>query len=134
VLLAVCHPLAERSSVSLEDLSNYPLVQTPNARGRNSIVDQEIASVASPLKTQIFTNTLAIAKQSILSGQVIGIYTKIGFIDEIEQKRLKFVPIRDTPLADYHIGLMVSAVNNIDLLKGLFLGTVERALRPLDFA
>lgn len=133
-ILSVDHPLAERSSLSIEDLSSYSLVSTPKARGRNSIVDQEIATIASPLKTQIFTNTLSIAKQAILSKQVVGIYTKIGFLDEIEEKRLKFVPVRDTPLNDYRIGLMVSALNNIDLLKGLFLGVVERALRPLDFA
>lgn len=134
VILAVDHPLAERNSISAEDLSSYALVQTPNARGRNSIVDQEIATVALPLKTHIFTNTLSIAKQAILSKQVVGIYTKMGFLDEIEQKRLKFIPIRDTQLSDYSIGLMVSSQSNVDLLKGLFLGTVERVLRQLDFA
>ncbi|MCM2395724.1 LysR family transcriptional regulator [Rhizobium sp. S95] len=133
VLMAVDHPLAERASVSIDDLSAYPLVRTLDARGRNSLIDQDIASVASPLRTQLYSNTLAIARQAILSSQMIGIYTKIGFQGEIEQGRLKFASIRDTPLGDYRIGLLVSALSNIDLLKGLFLGVVERVLRQLDF-
>jgi DNA-binding transcriptional LysR family regulator len=133
-ILSVDHPLAERSSITVEDLSAYALVATPRARGRSSIVDQEIASVSSMLKTQMFTNTLSIAKQAILSKQVIGIYTKIGFLDEIEDRKLKFVPIADTALSNYRMGVFVSASSSIDLLKGLFLGTIERVLRTLDFA
>ncbi|MCD2175986.1 LysR family transcriptional regulator [Rhizobium sp. C4] len=134
VILSIDHPLAERSSISVEDLSAYSLVATPRARGRSSIVDQEIASVASLLKTQIFTNTLSIAKQAILSKQVVGIYTKIGFLDEIEERKLKFVPITDSALSTYRMGVFVSAVSGVDLLKGLFLGTIERVLRTMDFA
>ena len=52
-VLSVDHPLAERSSITVEDLSAYALVATPRARGRNSIVDQEIANVSSMLKTQM---------------------------------------------------------------------------------
>lgn len=134
VVMSIDHALAERASLSIEDMSGYPLVRTLDARGRNSIVDQEIASIASPLRTQIYSNTLAIARQAILANQAIGIYTKIGFLDEIMQKKVKFVPIRDTSLNNYRIGLLVSTLTNVDLLKGLFLGNVERVLRQLDFS
>ena len=90
--------------------------------------------MSSMLKTQIFTNTLSIAKQAILSKQVVGIYTKIGFVDEIEEKKLKFVPIADSALSNYRMGVFVSASSSVDLLKGLFLGTTERVLRTVDFA
>ncbi|MDF1775201.1 MAG: LysR family transcriptional regulator [Rhizobiaceae bacterium] len=127
------HPLAERTSLTIEDIGGYPLVRTIEARAGNSILDQEMASIAVHLPTHLFTNSLIIAKQGILSNQVMGIYTKIGFMSEIERGELKFVKLSQKALSEYKIGLFVSASTSIDPVKRLFLGVVERLFKTLNF-
>ncbi len=111
------HPLAERTNVTIDDIAGYRLVRTIDARGRNSIIDQLVSSVASALSTHIFSNALFIAKQMILDGRGIGIYTKIGFMDEIARGELKFVPLMQEGLNDIRIGTLVSASSGIDPVK-----------------
>jgi DNA-binding transcriptional LysR family regulator len=125
------HPLAERGSVVIDDIAGYRLVRTIDARGRNSIIDQAISSLASPLSTHVFTNMLYLAKQMILGNQGVGLYTKIGFYDEIERQELRFVPLVQETLTNVRIGVFVSASQGIDPAKRLLCRAIDRALAPL---
>lgn len=133
VIMRPDHPLAERNSVTVDDIEGYSLVRTIDARAGHSLLDQEMASLSVRLSTHIFTNALVIAKQAILSKQVVGIYTKIGFMDEIARGELKFVKLSHKALSEYKIGLIISATTAIDPVKHLFLSVVERQFKRLNF-
>ncbi|SFQ05576.1 LysR family transcriptional regulator [Tranquillimonas alkanivorans] len=128
IILPPDHPLANRASVTVDDIATYRLVRTIDARGRNSIIDQAINSLASPLSTHIFTNTLVLAKEMILAGQGIGLYTKIGFYEEVERGDLRFVPLIQETLNNVRIGVMVSANAVIDPAKRLMCDAVGREM------
>lgn len=132
VVMRPDHPLAERTSISIDDLAGYPLVRTTDARAGNSLLDQEIAHDALPLTTHLFTNSHVIAKQAIRANQVIGIYTKIGFLMEIETGELKFAKLAHRKLSEYRIGLIVSSSGGIDPTRRIFLSMMEHALRELS--
>lgn len=127
------HPLAERMNVTIEDVVGYPLVRTIDARAGTSLLDQEMTAFALPMSTHIYTNALIIAKQAILTKQVIGIYTKIGFMREVERGELKFVKLTNQRLSKYKIGLLASATASIDPAKHLFISAAERLMKLLDF-
>lgn len=131
VILPPDHPLAGRAGVSIEDIQGYKLVRTIDARGRNSIIDHAMASLAANLSTHIFTNTLFLAKEMILANQGIGLYTKIGFYDEVEQGALKFVPLVQEMLNNSRIGVMVSAAAAIDPVKRLMCEAIGREMQKL---
>jgi DNA-binding transcriptional LysR family regulator len=133
IIMRPDHPLAERSSVNVEDVKGYPLVRTLNAKDRNSILVEEVEAFAMPLSTHIFTNALTVAKQAILANQVIGVYTKIGFMEEIEKGELKFVPLAIKSLSEYKIGLIISSSTSIDPVKRLFIASVKRVFQSLSF-
>ena len=133
VIMLPDHPLSAKMTIEVEDMHGYPLVRTADARGRNSILDQEMESATSSLPTYIFTNALTIAKQAILSNRAIGIYTKIGFLEEIEAKELVFVPFAMKSLREYRIGLTISSTASIDPVKRVFLSIVESVFKTLDF-
>ncbi|MDX1742046.1 MAG: LysR family transcriptional regulator [Ruegeria sp.] len=125
------HPLAGRASVTVEDLAGYRLVRTNDARGRNSIVDQAMSSLVTPLSTHIFTNTQFLAKDMILSNHGIGLYTKIGFYDEVERGDLAFIPLIEETLSNIRIGVMVSASMAIDPAKRLMCDILGRELNSM---
>lgn len=133
IIMRPDHPLAEKANVEAKDLEGYPLVRTVDARGRNSILDQEMKAASAYLKTHIFTNALSIAKQSILSSHDVGIYTKIGFLEEIESKQLVFVPFGMKALKEYRTGLIISATSAIDPVKRIFVDCAEKVFKTLDF-
>lgn len=133
IIMRPDHPLAERSSVNVDDIQGYPLVRTLDARSRNSILDQEVEAFTVSLSTHIFTNALTVAKQAILANQVVGVYTKIGFLEEIEKGDLKFVPLSIKSLSEYKIGLIISTSQGIDPVKRLFIASVKRVFQSLSF-
>jgi len=125
------HPLAGRASVTVEDLAGYRLVRTIDARGRNSIIDQAMSTLATPLSTHVFTNTLILAKDMILSNHGIGLYTKIGFYDEVERGALNFVPLIQETLGNVRVGVMVSAALGIDPAKRLLCDALGREMAKM---
>ncbi|MBO9455787.1 LysR family transcriptional regulator [Paracoccus sp. R12_1] len=128
VILRPDHPLAGRTSVTIEDIATYRLVRTIDARGGNSIIDHAITTLVTPLSTHIFTNTLSLAKLMILSGHGIGLYTKIGFYDDIESGQLRFIPLIQEMLANIRVGIFVSATSSIDPAKRLMCDALAREM------
>lgn len=128
IILPPDHPLANRASVTVEDIASYRLVRTIDARGRNSIIDQAINSLASPLSTHIFTNTLFLAKEMILANRGLGLYTKIGFYEDVERGDLRFVPLIQETLNNVRIGVMVSTSAAVDPAKKLMCEAIGREM------
>ena len=127
------HPLAGRTSVSVKDIAAYPLVRTIDARSGHSILDQETEFMETPLSTYVFTNALVVAKHAILANKGIGVYTKVGFLHEIEQERLTFVPLSVQSLEQYKIGVITAASSSIDPVKRLFIDAAERVFKSVNF-
>lgn len=133
LIMPTNHPLASKPYIRLIDCAQYPLVRTLDARGHTSIIDQEISTNLSNIATIFYTNSLLMAKRAIVEGIGIGLYTKIGFMKEIREKNLVFVPLADSGLRDYKIGAFISAQKNPDTPTRLFVNLIERNFREVDF-
>lgn len=131
IIMRPDHPLATRSSLSIADLDGLKLVRTVDARGRNSIIDQAFTGIAPSLSTNCFTDTLHVAKHMILAGRSLGVYTQIGFYDEIQQRRLCFVPLQQDVLLNLKIGVVMSAASGISPPERLLGNEIKRALAGL---
>ncbi|MHA3980154.1 LysR family transcriptional regulator [Halovulum sp. GXIMD14794] len=131
VIMPPDHPLAGRKGLTIEDIAGYKLVRTIDARGRNSIIDQAMSSLAADLSVHIFTNTLFLAKEMILANQGIGLYTKIGFYDEVEAGELRFVPLVQEMLNNSRIGVMVSSATALDPAKKLMCDAIGKEMQQL---
>lgn len=133
VIMRPDHPLADRHYVTVEDCVGFPLVRTMDARGKTSIIDQEIDTAVLPLSTIFYTNAHIMAKHAIKAARGIGIYTKIGFLSDIKSGELRFVPLAERILSEYKIGAIVSAHKNIETSAHLFVNAIERHFRKVDF-
>lgn len=133
IIMRPDHPLSGKNSIELEDMHGYPLVRTIDARGNNSLLDQEMKSAMTYLTTHTYTNALAIAKSAIKNNRALGIYTQIGFMEEVTNKELVFVPLSMKSLREYRVGLIISANTNIDPLKGLFIAEADSVLKSVRF-
>lgn len=131
IILRPDHPLAGRPSVSVHEIVDLPLVRTTDARGHSSLIDQLVKEAMIPNQASIFTNSQPLARRMILSGRGVGLYTRLGFLRDLAEGSLHFVPLEATKLNDLPIGVIVSARKPlepaaavmcdmmIDYLKGL---------------
>ncbi|WP_281982644.1 LysR family transcriptional regulator [Thalassorhabdomicrobium marinisediminis] len=117
IILRPDHPLAGRPNVRLVDVAGNRFVRTTDARGGNSYLDHRVANVANKLKTHVYSNNLFVAKEMILAGHGVGIYTKIGFLDEIRAGKLCFVPLLEDGLSDIRVATLVSASSGLGPVK-----------------
>lgn len=125
------HPLAERDSLKFEDLLNHQLIRSYDSFSHRSIVNDAISELGLTLPTQVFTNALPLAKSMILNGSGIGLYSKIGFIDEIEAELLRYLALSSPMLQTLRIGVLISARSTLSPVQHLLSRALSRSLRAL---
>ena len=122
------HPLAERAELTIGDLENYLLVRSIDGRGHHSLLDEAIAGATASLSTKVFTDSLPIAKKTIEGGQVIGLYTKLGFRDEIDAGALRYLPVANDFLKSLSVGILISAKRSLSPMEHMLATQIGKAL------
>ncbi|WP_298821049.1 LysR family transcriptional regulator [uncultured Roseibium sp.] len=125
------HPLAERDALEIEDLSPFPLIRSYDALAERSLVNLALADNNIPLKTACFTNSLPLARSMILNGHGIGLYSKIGFLHEIETGSLRYLPLKSSFLKDLKIGLLIPSRSNQTPIENALCRILSKSLRIL---
>lgn len=130
--IMVCdHPLAERDLLEVSDLVPYQLVRSYDSQSHRSFVNEVVADLGLQLATQMSTNSLPLAKSMILRGHGVGVYSKIGFVDEINDGRLRYVAINSPLLRDLRIGVLISARTSLLPVQHLLARALAKSLRSL---
>ncbi len=130
-IMAHDHPLAERDLLEVGDLVPYQLIRSYDSQSHRSFVNEAVASLGVQLSTQISTNALPLAKAMILKGRGIGVYSKIGFVDEIEDGRLRYVALNSPLLRELRIGVLISARTGLLPVQHLLARALAKSLRSL---
>ncbi|WP_299471958.1 LysR family transcriptional regulator [uncultured Roseibium sp.] len=125
------HPLAERDSLDIEDLIPFPLIRSYDALTERSLVNLAIEDDKVPLKTACFTNSLPLARSMILKGHGIGLYSKIGFLSEIEAGELRYLPLKSSFLKDLKIGLLIPSRSHQTPIENALCRILSKSLRSL---
>ncbi|OAN73942.1 LysR family transcriptional regulator [Jannaschia sp. EhC01] len=130
-IMAHDHPLAERDLLEVSDLAPYHLIRSYDSQSHRSFVNEALANLSVQLSTQMSTNSLPLAKSMILKGHGIGIYSKIGFIDEIEDGRLRYVALNSPRLRELRIGVLISSRTGLLPVQHLLARSLSKSLRSL---
>lgn len=85
------------------------------------------------LTLPFYSNSLVLTKYAIKAGLGIGIFTKIGFTREIEMGELHFIPLTETSLSDYKLGIFISSAKNLSLPAHLLVQAIEKEFRVSDW-
>lgn len=126
------HPLAERTELAVADLESYLLVRSMDGRGHHSLIDEAIAGATVSLATRVFTDSMPIAKKIIASGHVIGLYTKLGFRDEIDAGELRYLPVASDFLKSLSVGLLISTKRSLSPMEHMLATQIGKALTRIQ--
>lgn len=130
-LMTPSHPLAARDILQFQDLVPFPTIRSYDSLTHRSIVNEAANSMGVPLSTQLFSNSLPLAKDMILRGKGVGIYSKIGFIDEIDAGRLRYRAIASPALQTLRIGVLISTKSGLTPIQHLLCRAVAKSLISL---
>ncbi|RMA42242.1 LysR family transcriptional regulator [Rhodophyticola porphyridii] len=130
-IMAHDHPLAERDLLEFDDLVPYPMIRSYDSQSHRSFVNEAVGGMGAQISTQLSTNSLPLAKAMILKGGGVGIYSKIGFVDEIEDGRLRYVGINSPLLRELRMGLLISARTGLLPVQHLLARALSKSLRSL---
>jgi len=130
-ILRADHPMAERDALDIDDLSAFQIVRSFDGRARHALLSDAIAEANAEIPHQLITNSLPLARALVLKKSGIGIYSKIGFLDEIEQGLLRYIPILSPVLKDLKIGVLTSSRINPSPATHLMCRSLSKALKGL---
>ncbi|WP_299724113.1 LysR family transcriptional regulator [uncultured Tateyamaria sp.] len=125
------HPMAERDALDLADLPMFQVVRSFDGRARQSLFNDAIDGADVELPTQLITNSLPLARSLILSNHGIGIYSKIGFLEEIERGELRYITVLSPVLKDLKIGILTSSRHHPTPATHLMCRSLAKALKAL---
>lgn len=125
------HPLAGRDRLLVDDLVPFHVVRSYDGVTERSMWNEAMAVANVAVPTHTTTNSLPLARSLIRRNHCVGIYTKIGFLEEIEDGRLQYVPIQSQVLSDLKIGIIISARTAPSQPSSLLCQSLSRALRAL---
>ena len=98
-IMVASHELASRSSVTLEQCGQFPLIYQDNSSSMQSFLGDDMEAFRNDHRPVLVSNTLALMKRLLLRGVGIAFYTRLGFIEELADGRLVAVPLEDNRLS-----------------------------------
>lgn len=125
------HPMAERDALELDDLAPFQVVRSFDGRMRQSLLNDAIAEAHTELPLQLVTNSLPLARSLVLSNHGIGIYSKIGFLDEIDAGLLRYITVMSPVLKNLKIGILTSSRSHPSPATHLMCRSLSKALKAL---
>ena len=125
------HPLAERDTLEIKDLSNFHLIRSYDGASERSLWSEALENTDVTVSTQANTNSLPLARALIKRSQSIGIYTKIGFLEEIDTGLLHYIALQSPVLSGLRIGILISSRSGLTSANHLLSRSLSKALRTL---
>ena len=125
------HPLAERDTLRIEDLAAFQIIRSHDGQSERSLWNEAVAETGISITTQTHTNSLPLARALIQRTKGVGIYTKIGFLEEIERGALCYIPLRSAVLGDLKIGVLISSRSGLTPANNLLCRGLSKSLRAL---
>jgi len=93
------HPLAARDSISLAECADHPLIGPDESNVLRNLLDRAWArSVGGTPRFMFSASSITLIKSLVLSGAGIGFLTPIDVAAEVDEGRLRFVPLAQTQL------------------------------------
>ncbi|WP_282605255.1 LysR family transcriptional regulator [Pelagibius sp. Alg239-R121] len=126
------HPLAQRESLTLEDVVRYPIALQSRALAIRQYLDLNHGWLFSNGNQPMVTNSLQLVKQLALLGGHVALTSELDAAPEILEERLVFTPVRDKTAAPQSVGVLINSRRTLprvtQTVAGLLSENVSRFL------
>ena len=113
VVMRADHPLANKLSVDFDEVRRYPVLTQSGPLPKGADVDAAFATFKGQLKPKLQSNSIQMLKLAIILNMGVSLFTRLGFLHEIEQGDLAWRPLNSPGINTLRIGLVVSAQRDL---------------------
>ncbi|QCI66784.1 LysR family transcriptional regulator [Phreatobacter stygius] len=113
VVMPADHPLANRRAVTFDEAAAYPFLAQAGPLPRSADIDPDFARFREALKPRLVSNSIQLVKRAIRLGMGLAYFTRLGFLEEIEQGELVWRPFASAPINTLRIGLLVATGRSV---------------------
>ena len=124
------HPLAGRSSLLLQDLSDYPLLLSDSSLLLNAALGDALATI--PISVRLVTNSITVMSILAASGDGIALKTRAGIAPALDSGELCMVPITDRILPLQHLAILTRRGLPLPALAHALARDFKEMLDPLN--
>jgi len=103
------HPLANQLQVEYEDLARYPLLTQSGPLPRGADIDAHFTAFKAELGARVTSNSIQMLRLCILLNMGVALFTRLGFLHEIETGQIAWRPINSPAINSLKIGMILPA-------------------------
>ena len=134
VVMPPGHPLCAKSSVSLADCANQPVLRSGGQSPISSPRSPEFAKFWDGLEPVVTCNSTEMIKRLIIAGKGISFFSKIAFIDELQRGEVVWRPFAIPTLNQLKAGIVVHSQRVLPNVTRNFIGRMTRRLHQMELA
>jgi DNA-binding transcriptional LysR family regulator len=113
VVMRADHPLANKLAVDFDELSRYPILTQAGPLPKGADADAAFATFKSEIKPKLQSNSIQMLKLAIMLNIGVSLFTRLGFLHEIEKGDIAWRPLNSTGVNTIRIGLVVPAQRDL---------------------
>jgi DNA-binding transcriptional LysR family regulator len=113
VVMRADHPLANKLAVDFDELSRYPILTQAGPLPKGADADAAFATFKSKIKPKLQSNSIQMLKLAIMLNIGVSLFTRLGFLHEIEKGDIAWRPLNSTGVNTIRIGLVVPSQRDL---------------------
>jgi DNA-binding transcriptional LysR family regulator len=113
VVMRADHPLANKLAVDFDELSRYPILTQTGPLPKGADADAAFATFKSEIKPKLQSNSIQMLKLAIMLNIGVSLFTRLGFLHEIEKGDIAWRPLNSTGVNTIRIGLVVPSQRDL---------------------
>lgn len=128
-LMAPDHPLSSKPELTLAECLKYPIALPAEGLSLRTRIDAVRRTIPGASKTYVESNSLRLMRALARQDGVIGFQTRIGSEEDLNEGRLVFRPLGDSPLQNDRLCIVTSSLRALALSPGMFFDHAVTALK-----
>jgi DNA-binding transcriptional LysR family regulator len=113
VVMRADHPLANKLAVDFDELSRYPILTQTGPLPKGADADAAFAAFKSEIKPKLQSNSIQLLKLAIMLNIGVSLFTRLGFLHEIEKGDIAWRPLNSSGVNTIRIGLVVPSQRDL---------------------
>ncbi len=128
-IVAPDHPLARADTVSLQEVSAFPIVLQSKALLVRRYLEAHYGWLFSDTHQRVETNSLQLVKMMVRSGHYVALTSELDAAPELMNEQLRFVPVRDKGADPQTVSVAIDASKPLSPLVKAVAGELTEAVR-----
>jgi DNA-binding transcriptional LysR family regulator len=113
VVMRADHPLANKLAIDFDELSRYPILTQTGPLPKGADADVAFNAFKSEIKPKLQSNSIQTLKLAIMLNIGVSLFTRLGFLHEIEKGDIAWRPLNSSGVNTIRIGLVVPSQRDL---------------------